>query len=96
MAAVNSSAGDAASVVRRPSTYACLHRFNQCLYQLVQDLEVRDKRGMYAHMREGRPSGDLFFPVYGLSAGEFAVFKVLGENVRRGNTRPRDAALEKL
>ena len=79
------------STARRPSTWACLHRYNCATYKLVQGLEVRDKRGMYAHMREGRPSPDMFFPEHGVSAGEFTVFKVLGENVRRGNTKPRVA-----
>ena len=73
--------------VRRPSTWACLHRFNVASYWSVLDLEVRVKRGIYAHMRVGRPSADMFFPAHGISAGEFAVFKVLGENVRRGNAK---------
>ena len=78
-----------AAAIRRPSTWVPLHFFNLAMFRQVQELAVRDKRGMYAHMREGNPTPDLFFPEHGMSAGEFTVFKVLGENVRRGNTKPR-------
>ena len=72
--------------VRRPSTYACQHAYNLAMSKRVQGLEVRHKRVLYAHMREGTPSMDMFFPKYGVCASDFTAFKVLNENVRRGNT----------
>jgi len=46
----------------------------------VEQLRVKDKRHMFHVMRkESNLSHDTFFPYYGITAGEFAIWQILSE-----------------
>ena len=61
------------------------------LSMFIENLRVKDKRQIFHIMRR---TGDLdhnsFFPQYGITAGEFAVWQVLSETrkTRRKNEHP--------
>ena len=67
---------------------ATLTKF-QNLRQYFADLRVRDKRAIFLLMRTASDTlnTDTFFPVYGFTAGEFAVGQVLAENNRKSIVR---------
>ena len=54
------------------------------MQQAIANLRVRDKRSIFLLMRTADSlSPDTFFPLYGLTAGEFPVGHVLSENNRK-------------
>jgi hypothetical protein len=67
----------------RPSTYPPHHRFCLSISWLVKSLIVRDKRQIYVSMRSGEVSANSFFPKFGLSAADYAVWQILNDNPRR-------------
>jgi hypothetical protein len=67
----------------QPSTYPFHHLFNLGVAALVKSLIVRDKRQIYVSMRSGFVTPDSFFPRFGMSASDFAVWQILIENPRR-------------
>ena len=48
----------------------------------VESLRVRDKRQLFHIMRKssGDLSHDTFFPAYGITAGEFAIWQILSDS----------------
>lgn len=59
------------------------------LSRVVESLRVRDKRFLFQIMRNTTSlTHDTFFPCYGFTAGEFAMWQVLSEQrkPRRGKT----------
>ena len=67
----------------RPSTYPPHHRYCLAISWLVKSLIVRDKRQIYVSMRSGEVSANSFFPKFGLSAADYAVWQILNDNPRR-------------
>ena len=60
------------------------------LSRFIEELRVREKRHIFQIMRRSSElSHDTFFPEYGITAGEFAVWQVLSENRK---TRRKAAA----
>lgn len=58
------------------------------LAHVVGSLSVRDRRNLFQLIRsEDRPDPDLFFPQYGFSLSEFAVWHILNDR-RRKNASP--------
>lgn len=52
----------------------------------IQNMSIRDKRVVFATVRSLRePSGDLFFPHFGFTFSEFAVWHVLSDTRRQKN-----------
>lgn len=53
-------------------------------YRFVETLRVKDKRQIFQTMRTYKDMHhDMFFPMYGFTAGEFSVWQVLSENIRK-------------
>lgn len=47
----------------------------------VESLRVKDKRHLFHIMRKApNLNHDTFFPTYGITAGEFAIWQILSEN----------------
>lgn len=58
----------------------------------VDSLRVRDKRHVFHIMRRSRElTHDSFFPMYGLTAGEFSVWQVLGEHRKHRRKKTPDS-----
>ena len=76
------------STYEQPSTYHFHHFFNLGVAALVKSLIVRDKRQIYVSMRSGFVTPDSFFPRFGMSASDFAVWQILIENPRRCVANP--------
>lgn len=54
----------------------------------IDELRVKDKRHIFQIMRTTPGmTEDTFLPQYGITTGEFAVWQVLGENVRKNLKR---------
>lgn len=54
------------------------------MYKHIERLRVKDKRYIFQIMRtQTDMNHDVFFPMYGLTAGEFSVWQVLSENIRK-------------
>ncbi len=70
----------------QPSTYPFHHLFNLGVAALVKSLIVRDKRQIYVSMRSGFVTPDSFFPRFGMSASDFAVWQILIESPRGPRT----------
>ncbi len=83
-----------ASEYEQPSTYPFHHLFNLGVAALVKSLIVRDKRQIYVSMRSGFVTPDSFFPRFGMSASDFAVWQILIENPRRCFTTSATGAIE--
>ena len=59
------------------------------LAHAIATLSVRDRRNLFQLIRnESAPTPDLFFPQYGFSLSEFAVWHILNDK-RRKNMSPR-------
>lgn len=55
---------------------------------VMERLRVRDKRHIFQMIRlHPNVSHDTFFPAYGFTVGEFSVWQVLSDNVRRNRDR---------
>lgn len=61
---------------------------------VVDKMRVREKRSLFNIMRTQNVDADTLFPAYGLTAGEFATYQVLGDNVRRRTIGERATATE--
>ena len=58
------------------------------LSKVIEMLRVRDKRHIFHMMRRTENlTHDTFFPTYGFTAGEFAVWQVLSENRKSRKTK---------
>ncbi len=57
----------------------------------IESLRVKEKRQIFHIMRRNHSILDhnTFFPLYGITAGEFAVWQVLSEN-RKGRRKTND------
>ena len=49
----------------------------------TQHLRVRDKRVLFQYMRETEVDEKYFFPNYGITAGEFAVWHIIADSGKR-------------
>lgn len=64
-------------------TYPTWERYT-VLAHIISELSVRDRRTIFQLVRrEESPTADLFFPHYGFTLGEFAVWNVLGEGRKK-------------
>lgn len=68
-------------------TYPTWERYN-VLAHVITELTIKERRQIFQLSRAVRPyfSPDLFFPQYGFSLGEFAVWYTLGDH--RKKVRP--------
>lgn len=74
-----------AIVERDLMTYPTWERYT-VLAHFIFTLNVRDRRNIF-HLCRSMPSGkDLFFPKYGLTFSEFAVWYTLGDTKRKTTT----------
>ena len=55
----------------------------------ISSLSIRDRRRIF-FLSRGAESGDVFFPEYGFTLYEFAVWHLLGESRRKGARREAD------
>ena len=63
-------------------TYPTWERYT-VLAHIIAHLPVRDRRQIFQHVRRfDPPSADIFFPEYGFTLSEFAVWHILSD-VRR-------------
>lgn len=54
------------------------------LGKVIERLRVRDKRYIFQMIRMHKEvTADSFFPMYGFTAGEFSVWQVLADNMRK-------------
>ena len=54
------------------------------LSRVITNLSVRDRRHIFHLIRHAEPlTPDIFFPVYGITLSEFAVWHVLGDTRRK-------------
>ncbi len=57
----------------------------------VSQMPVRPKRLIFRLTRGCTNNTNIYFPKYGITAGEFTTFNLLNENTRRGtNSKPID------
>lgn len=57
---------------------------NETLCEQIKSLDLRDKRAIFQIMRETTDLNEhTLFPLYGFTAGKFAIYHVLTENMRR-------------
>ena len=69
---------------RQLLTWATWERYT-ILATYIGNLSVRDRRNLFQLIRnEPSPSPDIFFPTYGFSLSEFAVFHILCDKRRKG------------
>ena len=60
----------------------------------VESLRVKDKRALFHIMRKSENlTHDTFFPSYGITAGEFAIWQILSEN-RKSRKRENKSITE--
>jgi hypothetical protein len=67
------------------------HDRNETLQKFVSNLRIRDKRCIFTYL-ERHPTGascNTFFPQYGIRAGEFAVFHILGDKTQTSRKMKR-------
>lgn len=56
----------------------------ESMFAYVKSMQVKDKRCLFTALRtHDAITVDTFFPLYGLSMGEFCVFQILTEHSRR-------------
>jgi hypothetical protein len=64
-------------------TYPTWERYT-VLAHAIAGLSVRDRRAIFQLVRRVEaPTSDLFFPEYGFTLGEFAVWSVLGDRKKK-------------
>ena len=64
-------------------TYPTWERYT-ALARIISNLSVRDRRQIFQLMRRAESlTPDLFFPGYGFTLSEFAVWHVLGDTRRK-------------
>ena len=64
-------------------TYPTWERYT-VLAHVIAALTVRERRAIFQHVRRVEtPTADLFFPEYGFTLGEFAVWSVLGDGRKK-------------
>ena len=69
---------------RQLLTWATWERYT-VLADYIANLSVRERRNLFQLIRgEASPSPDLFFPAYGFTLSEFAVFHILCDKRRKG------------
>ena len=56
---------------------------NIVMERVVSQLRVKDKRLIFNLMRQPGVDENTFFPQYGMTAGEFAVWHILADTSRR-------------
>ena len=57
-----------------------------CMQLYVERMRVKDKRQIFQILRNyPQCSHDTFLPDFGLTAGEFCIWQVLSENMRKKN-----------
>jgi len=56
---------------------------NVVVERTVSQLRVKDKRLLFNLMRQPGVDENTFFPKYGITAGEFAVWHILADTARR-------------
>ncbi len=64
------------------------------MYMFVGSLGIKDKRRLFFHMRKDDVDEHSFFPKYGFTAGEFAVYQKLTEKIQKDKKRKRDDIFE--
>ena len=67
---------------QRPCTFAPNHEYNLALAAVVADMSVRDKREIFAAMRQPNITPNTFLPRHGISIAELTVMQVLSERPR--------------
>lgn len=70
---------------QRPCTFAPNHEYNRAIAELVAGMSVRDKREIFAAMRQPNIAPDTFLPRHGISVAELTVMQVLSERPRPAN-----------
>lgn len=76
---------------RRALTHPTWERY-QVLSHAIASLHIRDRRAIFYLARTFAPPerpGDLFFPRYGFTLAEFAVWYTLGDSRRKAKQRGR-------
>lgn len=76
-------------------TYPTWERYT-VLSHAIANLSVRDRRSVFmmARMYGANASGDLFFPQFGFTLSEFAVWYVLGDRRRKSRSKKADVGVE--
>lgn len=64
-------------------------RMTRALTQLLRTLNHREKRELYANLRDPRGDENTLLPKYGASNGELAMLLIVGEEVRYRQRPPR-------
>tara|TARA_B110001450_G_scaffold124577_1_gene117257 strand:+ start:2044 stop:2349 length:306 start_codon:yes stop_codon:yes gene_type:complete len=73
-------------------TYPTWERY-AVLSHAISNLSIGERRQVFQLTRSlEEPSGDVFFPSFGFSLSEFAVWYTLGDNRRRERKRSRGKA----
>ena len=66
------------------------------MYKHIDRLRVKDKRYIFQLMRTNEHMDqDTYFPEYGFTAGEFAIWQVLSENIRKKDSKTKMTATAK-
>lgn len=66
---------------RQLMTYPIWVRYT-VLSSVIANLSIRDRRHIFQSMRRNAINPDLFFPEYGFTLSEFAVWHILGDSKR--------------
>ena len=61
------------------------------LSNVIHGLSIRDRRQIFQHVRCMNSSPDAFFPAYGFTLSEFAVWHILGDSRRKGRSSKQTA-----
>jgi hypothetical protein len=67
---------------RELMTYPIWERYT-VLSNVINGLSIRDRRHIFQNVRKHSITPDIFFPVYGFTLSEFAVWHVLGDTRRK-------------
>jgi hypothetical protein len=92
---VAADAADGGDQTPHLSTFSIFHKFQCALATYVQTMEVRDKRYVFAKMRDlpdVQPSS--FLPKYGVTVGEFTTMTVLTPVARKSSSSTTSAPSE--
>ena len=67
-------------------TYPIWERYT-VLSNVIMNLSIRERRNIFQAVRRHEISPDLFFPVYGFTLSEFAVWHVIGDSKKKTNKK---------
>jgi hypothetical protein len=82
-------------MVRHLLTYPTWERYT-VLAHVISNLTMREKRVVFQLLRQmSNVSPEVFFPEYGFTLSEFAVWYVLGANRRPSTVRADDGGTER-